>query len=466
MKRIYTQTLCTAALGLTLAAVPALAHPTVGAPEDRSGDATPSVSHTAAVASPTDGEDSGAGAKRKRTRPREKRGLTIGGYGEAVTSRYFYTDQYTRYAQPEKYRHVKSRGEFDMPHVTFLIGYDFGRGWKMNAEIEYEHGGAGSAMEVEANEGGEFESEIEQGGEVELEQFWIEKSWSDALNLRMGHIIVPVGGLNNHHEPDKFFTVYRPEEEASILPSTWHQTGVSLWGRAGDWRYEMLIIQGLAADKFSDANWIKNGHKSAFEFGRSTQYAVAARVDNYSLPGLRVAASGYYGGSARNTTKYERYGSAHGRVGIGAVDFTYDAHNWIIRGNFDYGHLEDSRAISAVNKNYPKASGCPRTNVASDVMAYAIEAGYDVFSQFRKTRGRQNLYVFGHYGFYDSMHKTEGNITDLHYYNRRIVAAGLNYRPIPQITIKAEYSNRLLHAPYNNEQAVSLGVTYTGLFNL
>ena len=404
--------------------------------------------------------------KERLPKAEEKKGLVLGGYGEAVTSRYFYSDQYTRYIEPEKFKNSKSRGEFDLPHVTFMIGYNFGKGWRMNAELEYEHGGTGSAMEIENNEGGEIETELEQGGEVELEQFWIEKTFCPAANIRAGHIIVPVGGLNNHHEPDKFFTVYRPEEEASIMPSTWHQTGISFWGRTKHWRYEVLCVQGLQADKFDDANWIKDGHKNAFEFGRSTQYAGAFRVDNYSVPGLRMAVSGYYGGSTRNATKYERYGTAKGRVAIGAFDFTYQAHNWIVRGNFDYGHLWDSQKISTVNRNYPKNSGCPQSNVASDVMAYSIEAGYDLFSQIRNMRGVQNLYLFGHYGFYDTMWKTEQNIPDLHYYNRRILSCGINYRPIPQITIKAEYSNRLLHAPYNNEQTFSLGITYIGLFKL
>ena len=92
--------------------------------------------------------------KERLPKAEEKKGLVLGGYGEAVTSRYFYSDQYTRYIEPEKFKNCKSRGEFDLPHVTFMIGYNFGKGWCMNAELEYEHGGTGSAMEIEANEGG------------------------------------------------------------------------------------------------------------------------------------------------------------------------------------------------------------------------------------------------------------------------------------------------------------------------
>ena len=65
--------------------------------------------------------------------------------------------------------------------------------------------------------------------------------------MRLGHIIVPVGLLNAHHEPLNFFTVYRPEGEGTILPSTWHDTGLSLWGRAGDFLYEAMVVAGLDA---------------------------------------------------------------------------------------------------------------------------------------------------------------------------------------------------------------------------
>ena len=102
--------------------------------------------------------------------------LTIGGYGEAVYSRNFYSDNYLRYISPKDYQN-ESHGRFDLPHVVLMLGYDFGKGWTMGMEIEFEHGGTESAIEIEEHEGGEYESEIERGGEVALEQFWIQKSF-------------------------------------------------------------------------------------------------------------------------------------------------------------------------------------------------------------------------------------------------------------------------------------------------
>ena len=147
-------------------------------------------------------------AEKKEGRPSR---LTIGGYGEAVASYNFFSDSYLRYTSPQNYTNSRGHGRFDLPHVVFFIGYDFGKGWSMGSEIEFEHGGTESAMEIEEEEGGEYESEIERGGEVALEQFWLQKSFRPEFNVRLGHIIVPVGGTNQHHMPTEFFGVYRPE---------------------------------------------------------------------------------------------------------------------------------------------------------------------------------------------------------------------------------------------------------------
>ena len=163
--------------------------------------------------------------------------LKVGGYGEINYGRNFYSDHVSRYSQPEEHKNDPSHGRFDIPHAVIYMGYDFGKGWSFGTEIEFEHGGNGIAYEKEDEEGGEWEQETEKGGEVELEQFWIQKSFASWANLKMGHIVVPVGLNNAYHEPLNFFTVYRPEGEDIIMPSTWHQTGASFWGRYGDWRY-------------------------------------------------------------------------------------------------------------------------------------------------------------------------------------------------------------------------------------
>ena len=177
--------------------------------------------------------------------------LSVGGYGEVAMSRNFYSDAGYRYSNANAYKNAPSHGRVDLPHAVIYLGYDFGKGWTMGTEIEFEHGGTGSSIEYEAEEAIEYEQEQEKGGEVELEQFWIQKSFGHFANIKMGHIVVPVGLTNAYHEPLNFFTVYRPEGENTILPCTWHQTGLSFWGKSGDFRYEAQFLAGLIAYKFS-----------------------------------------------------------------------------------------------------------------------------------------------------------------------------------------------------------------------
>lgn len=392
--------------------------------------------------------------------------LHVGGYGEAVYTRNFYSDKPNRYSSPEQYRNG-SHGRFDLPHVVLFIGYDFGRGWSMSSEIEFEHGGTESAVEIENEEGGEYEKEIERGGEVALEQFYIQKSFMPQLNVRAGMLVVPVGSTNAHHLPTEYFGVYRPEGENTILPCTWHEIGLSVWGRAGDWRYEALFLPGLDSERFGSQSWIHDGSASPFEFKIANNYAGAFRIDNYSVPGLRLSLSGYIGDSFRNTlypTDGEKNKGVHGTVAIGSFDFCYNNYNFIARGHFDYGHLSDSKRISDFNIAMSKNSTSKRQKVAEAAISTGFEAGYDFFSLSRPLSQKgMKFYLFGRYDYYDSMYKMQKDAKD-EWCGRQRVAAGFNFYPIRDIVIKGEYAIGLLKSKYNNEPAVSLGIAYSGWF--
>ena len=393
--------------------------------------------------------------------------LSLGGYGEVAMSRNFYSDNVSRYSNPTAHKDDPSHGRFDIPHAVINIGYDFGKGWSFGTEIEFEHGGTGGAYEKEDEEGGEWESETEKGGEVELEQFWIQKSFAPYANIRVGHIIVPVGLNNAHHEPLNFFTVYRPEGEDAILPSTWHQTGISFWGRTRHWRYEVQVLAGLNADHFTTTGWIHKGAATPLEFEVATKYGGALRVDNYSIPGLRIGLSGYYGHSIGNSYPNDKNGVGSkykGRVAIGAIDFTYNAHNWIVRGQADYGYIGSvdqlNYVYNRINKKSPYHHSTP---VSKNAYAVGIEAGYDVFSQIYKMReDGQKLYVFGRFEHYNPC--ASSNMKKYGYTNVNRMAFGVNYHPVKEVVVKADYSLRLLQKQYNNEPSLNIGVAYQGWF--
>ena len=398
--------------------------------------------------------------------------LSVGGYGEAVMSRNFYSQHFNRYRDPLTYKDDKSHGRFDLPHVTLNLGYDFGRGWTMGMEIEFEHGGTESAVEIDADESGEYEAETEKGGEVALEQFWINKSFLDGrFNVKAGELIIPVGEINQHHLPNEFFSVYRSEGEAKLLPNTWHQVGLSLWGSLPQWRYEAIFTSGLDAERFGHDCFVHYGATSPYEYKLANVYAGAARIDNYSVKGLRLSLSGYYGYTFRNTERKAgaSYDDCHGALAIGSFGFELNRWNLIVRGNATYANLSEAERITAFCNAYPKHTqqdGSPSKHspIGSSAYSFGGEAGYDVFSIFDALRQKQKLYVFGRYEDYNTY--ATGNKKVAYTYDHvKRMSFGINYKPIPQIIVKAEWAKRYLDSAYNDEPSISLGVMFVGWFN-
>ena len=394
--------------------------------------------------------------------------LSVGGYGEVAMSRNFYSDHVSRYSLADEHKNDPSHGRFDIPHAVIYLGYDFGKGWTMGTEIEFEHGGVGMAYEKEDEEGGEWEQEVEKGGEVELEQFWIQKSFGRWANIKAGHIVVPVGLNNAYHEPLNFFTVYRPEGENTVLPSTWHQTGISFWGKTKGWRYELQFLAGLNSDNFTNTGWINKGPGTPTEGEIATKYGTALRIDNYCIKGLRIGLSGYYGHAIGNSYPNNKDGAESkykGVVAIGAIDFTYNNYNWIVRGQADYGYLSDAKQLKYFTNRLNGLSPFHHSAfVSKNAFAYGIEAGYNVFSQIEKLRqSNQKMYLFGRYEHYNPYASKTKN-TSYDYTNVQRMAVGINYYPVKQIVVKAEYSHRFLKSQYNNEPAINIGVAYEGWF--
>lgn len=413
--------------------------------------------------------------------------LHLGGYGEAVMTRNFYSQSFNRYNAPARYKNDGSHGRFDLPHITFNIGYDFGKGWTLGSEVEFEHGGNETAVEIEAEESGEYEAETEKGGEVAIEQFWINKEFlKGKLNIKAGEIIVPVGYANAHHEPLNFFTCYRPEGESTILPNTWHQLGVSVWGRMKDWRYEAQFLSGLNSESFTGEKFVHQGATSPYEFKVANNYAFAARVDNYSVKGLRLGVSGYYGYTFRNSIKDPgtSYDDVKGALAIISADGELKRWNWIVRANVTYASLSDADRISEYNKansthhKYQDGNPFHNTNIGSSALAWSVEAGYDVFSRITKLKNSQRMYLFGRYDYYNTM------LTGTYKSQYKQCApyratVGFNYHPIKQIVVKGEYAYRyfkkpnnngltadspLYVQPFNNEPSISLSIAYQGWF--
>ena len=159
----------------------------------------------------------------------------------------------------------RQRRDLDLERVAFEPQFKFGSEWKIETEIEIEHGGVGTSMELDGfEEFGEFETELEQGGEVKLDKLEIE--WAPATNLsyKTGLITVPVGMISQKHKPTEYFSVTRNRSEGRILPSTWRSVGLGLSGQIGvgdetQILHQTVLVQGLNSEFFRKYNWIQDG---------------------------------------------------------------------------------------------------------------------------------------------------------------------------------------------------------------
>lgn len=383
----------------------------------------------------------------------------FGGYGEMLYQHMNYgADRYKDPAGAPRER----RAYIAIPRAVFSLQYKFRKDIIFSTEVEIEYGGTGAAMELEYEEAGEYEMEVEKGGEIELEQFHITKLFTDAFNLRVGHMVLPVGITNAHHEPIFFFTSARPEGESTLLPLTWHETGLAVLGYFKGFRYEAMVVNGLDPNGFSSTNWIKGGKQSVFETAVMTSPAFAGRLEYAGFKNLRLGVSGYFNNTAKNASKPEKTKSIKAPVSIGTFDAQYLTKNFTLRANAIYGNLGSSLALSQINKGISSATGYPRTPVAKHATTYSIEMGYNVMSLFKC---KEKLVPFLRYEYYNSAQQVEDGMAQMPINKRDVYTFGLNYYLLPNLVVKADYAMRKLNrGAFHDENTFGLAVAYIGWF--
>lgn len=396
----------------------------------------------------------------------------VGGYGEMVAS---YLDYgYNRFTGEGS--GSMNRATISIPRFVLAFDYKFTPKWILGAEIEFEYGGTGIAKEIEySDEGGEYETEIEKGGEVALEQFHITRLFHRSFNVKVGHIIVPVGLTNAHHEPINFFGCYRPEGETTLLPSTWHENGIAFFGEFGRgatlFDYEAQVVAGLNPNGFRKQDWISQGKQGAFEINNFSCPALVGRLNYHGVRGMRVGVSAYYcANTGKNSDRPDKIydQSEEGNlikapVTILTADAQYKSKNIIARGNVVWGNLGESVKLYNYNKTLSNKSGYSRSAAAKRAVSYAAEAGYNIGSFFGEKAPR--IFPFARYEYYNPQEKTEKGMAADERFQTDMWTVGANYYPLPNLVIKADYSHRSIgKGKYTSENEFSVGLAYVGWF--
>ena len=346
----------------------------------------------------------------------QTRSTTLGGYGEL------------HYNEPDGSR----KGQLDFHRFVIYLGHEFNEQISFRAEVELEH------TMIEAGES--------EGGEIAIEQAYVEYRITPFVGVRGGILLVPVGIINLVHEPPTFHGVERPSVERVIIPTTWREAGVGVFGTiTDDIRYQVSVMAGLKAEGFSASSGLRGGRQSAFESDPSDP-SVSGRIDYAPALGLSLGASFFYGNS---TGGVDTLGS--GTVALWSADARYSVGQLELRALGALGTIEDAPRINAEFGN----------SVADRIYGFYLEAAYDVLPHVAEDT-EQQLFVFGRYERYDTQSSVTG-FEALHQYDRTDIVTGITYRPVPNVAVKADYSlyrNAKDAAPTPNTSQLNLGIGY------
>jgi hypothetical protein len=339
------------------------------------------------------------------------KGLSIGGYGEAN-----YQARVNDQGGHKSDGTLPNSDNADLERLVIYTGYKFSDNILFNSEIEFEHGSTGN------NGSG-------SSGTVSVEMAALDFFIDPLFNVRAGMVLMPMGFVNPIHEPPFFFGNNRPEVERRIIPSTWRENGLGLFGELlPGLSYTTYVVNGMNAKNFS-ADGIRSGRQSGGQ-ALAEDLAYVGRLDYTptQLPSITLGASAYVGHSGQNQLFNNQQ--------INVATQLYEAHlQWKYHGlEFrtlgSWGHIDDAGLLS-------KANG---KTIGAQNYGWYSEVGYDVMPHiFADTT--HYLAPFFRYERMDTLAKVAAGYNDDLSKDLEIYQIGVNYKPIPNVVIKADYRN-------------------------
>lgn len=208
----------------------------------------------------------------------------------------------------ELHYNAGDKDEIDFHRFVLFIGHDFTDDLRLATEFELEHALAGEGKD----------------GEVELEQAYVEYDYTEGHRARGGVFLIPVGILNETHEPPTFYGVERNPVESNIIPTTWWEGGVGASGEFGSgFSYDLSVHSGLMTPVTgSNAFKIRNGRQKVSE-AKATDPAVTGRLKYTGIPGVELAATAHYQDDITQNA-----------MGLGTAATLFEAHADIRRGGW------------------------------------------------------------------------------------------------------------------------------------
>jgi hypothetical protein len=343
---------------------------------------------------------------------------TVGGYGEV---------HYTNLSGPG------TPGVVDLRRFVVYLAHGFNDRLAFRSEVEVE------------------DARVEPGGaagELEIEQAFLDGKVANGLTLRAGLVLVPVGIINETHEPPTFNGVDRPGFDQDVIPTTWREIGVGAVGTipASGLSYRIYLLNGLRAEGFSADQGIREGRGE----GQDASFAnpsFTGRLE-WARPGLKVGGSFWYGGTTAGDTLLGT-GAFAAPVLVLSADARYDLGAFSLRAVAANISVKDAEAINA------RYGG----DVGSRLAGGYVEAGYNLLTLFAP-RSPARLNAFARHERYDQQAAVAAGTTRDLSLDRRLTTFGLVFKPTWNTAFKGDYQLVRNAAGVGQHQVLRFGIGY------
>lgn len=334
-------------------------------------------------------------------------GLSVGGYAEAVYRNRFGDSDEDDVA--------------DFTRVVLYVGYKYNDWILFNTELEFEH------------------ASTEDDGAVSVEFATLDFLFDDALNARAGLLLVPMGFVNEIHEPPFYFGTQRPEVERRIIPSTWRENGVGLFGSLDErLHYKLYVVNGMNAAGYSSSG-LRGGRQDGSE-ARAEDLAVVGRLDLDVTDEWLVGGS-YYIGDAGQDQDFTQPGSGTAFKLPNTLTQIWELHSewryqgWKARALYTQAHVGDAGELSSILDDPTDTSA---TAVAERMLGGYAELGYDIMPLL-DANSEYRLDVFFRYEYLDTQNEIPGGFARDRSQPHRLYIPGIQFYPHPEVVLKLDY---------------------------
>jgi hypothetical protein len=365
------------------------------------------------------------------------RGLSIGGYAEGYYQN-IYNDS------------NGMKDNTDMLRAVLYTGYKFNEQLVFNMETEFEHGTTST-------------TKSSSGGSVSVEFATLDYFWREWANARAGLLLVPMGFINQIHEPTSFFGVFRPEVERRLIPTTWRENGIGVFGEWGELvSYQFYGTNGLNAEGY-DATGIRDARQLGNR-ALADDLAFTGRVDLTPFPGLLLGVSTFLGNAGQDqsftvTGVPTAVKMPTAFTAVWDVHAQYEWRGLHLRGLFSMVHIDDAGALTLVLR--PTAQGGineigATEAVASGMLGGYVEIAYDVLQWIFPDSSR-TLEPFFRFEHLNTQFNMPSGFSADDAQKLQVYTAGIQFEPIPNVVFKADWRNKVAGSGSSPDE-INLGI--------